>query len=119
MTKVTSKEQLRSAINRKESCIIIEGPLAEKLARQKKAKKRAGLASGLLIAGGLLTAPFTGGLSLMGATAGAAALSGAEIVTLASIASVTLLGVSAIQKDYDIEVEYCPTRIRMTKKRYA
>ncbi len=83
MITVRTKNELEQAIknNRNKECIRVEGPYAKTLAnkfRTKKRVKKVGklvMAGGALaIVGGLVAAPFTGGASLAGSAAGAAAM---------------------------------------------
>ncbi len=120
MITVRTKNELEQAIknNRNKECIRVEGPYAKTLAnkfRTKKRVKKVGklvMAGGALaIVGGLVAAPFTGGASLAGSAAGAAAMGltvGTFTITTTELAMILgvggYLGRYAISKGYKIKV---------------
>lgn len=71
---VNNRQDLESALRRKENRIIIVGSLAdeirEKAKSKQKKKKVAKVASAAAIAGGIIAAPFTAGTSLAATAAG-------------------------------------------------
>jgi len=74
MITVNNRQDLESALRRKENRIIIVGALAdeirEKAKSKQKKKKVAKVASAAAIAGGIIAAPFTAGTSLAATAAG-------------------------------------------------
>lgn len=69
-TTVSTKEQLKTAIERKEFPIRCIGAAAEMLIKKKKRAKRAKLAGGLMALAGIAAIPFTAGLSSSAVAAG-------------------------------------------------
>ena len=63
MTTVSTKEELISAIERREKQIIATGEIAASIRRKVKVKKGAKVGGLVLAIGGLLAIPFTGGTS--------------------------------------------------------
>ena len=87
---VSNKEELNNAIKAGEKHFLCKGELAEELRRRygiRKVAKRGFLAIGLAAAACLVTAPFSGGTSLigLGALAGAGA-----VATGLTVGSVTI-----------------------------
>ena len=66
VTVVTTKEDLKKAIDAKEDRIISKGELAQKIAKQRKVSKGTTIAGLHIAAGSLVAAPFTGGMSHVG-----------------------------------------------------
>lgn len=110
MITVHSKQELQEAL-KKDQKIRVEGPYAEELAqkiqRKRKIKKSAMVAGAAALIGGLAAAPFTGGASLAGSAAGAAAM-GLTVgtVTLTTGQLAMLLGVGAPLLGYAIHKNY-------------
>ncbi len=116
MITVRTKEELEQAIkNNKGESIRVEGyyakTLAEKIRSKKKISNVAKVGGFLAIIGGALAVPFTGGASLAGCAAGAAAVGltvGSITITTAELAMIigacVCLGGYAISKGYKIKV---------------
>lgn len=112
VTVVTTKEQLKAAVNRKDTYIEVKGDLAKKMNWMAKLSKKkiAMIAAWITAAGALATAPATGGASL--AVAGVAS---ADV-----IAVVIILGgivVIAILNNYDIEADAVNKVLKLTKNK--
>ena len=73
MTTVSTKQELVSAIERREKQIIATGEIAARFRKQVKVKKGAKVGGLVLAIGGLIAIPFTGGASA-GLTAAGMAL---------------------------------------------
>jgi len=103
MTVVTTKQELEAAKERGDVEIIVEGELVDKL---KKAKKVTMVGAGTLaaltaaLAAAAVTAPITGGLSLV-AAAPIAAWSGVDVAVVILASSIGLTLLNAIFKDYE------------------
>lgn len=107
MTTVSTKQELISAIERREKQIIATGEIAASIRRKVKVKKGAKVAKvgGLVLAiGGLLAIPFTGGASA-GLTAagltcltGVATLTGTQILFLCGIIGGTAVAITGVLK---------------------
>ena len=115
MVTVTTKEQLKKAIEAKENHIVVEGELAKQLIKRRKVGIGTAIGGGAIGIGSLIAAPFTGGLSLFG-IAGATALSEGAILGLAGIISVTGLGLVGIAKGYNLETEIAGQKLKLTRK---
>ena len=109
MTTVSTKQELISAIERREKQIIATGEIAASIRRKVKVKKGAKVGGMVLAIGGLLAIPFTGGASA-GATAfgltcvaGAATLTGAEILILCGILGGTAIALAGVIKNAKVE----------------
>lgn len=128
---VKTKEELEKAVNEKVDTIIVEGELAKQVVNSRKAKKIGGT-SLLLIAGGIAgiaLIPVTGGLSAISsscffanaAVAGAGAVAGTgagALVTSTAIATLGLVLLTAMSKDYDLEIENPVVgRIKLTRNK--
>ncbi|MBD5421778.1 MAG: hypothetical protein HDR49_01955 [Bacteroides sp.] len=74
MTIVTTKTELKNAIERKAFPISCRGEIAKQLKKRKKRSKRTKIAGAALLIGGIAAIPFTGGASSAGVAAGATAL---------------------------------------------
>ena len=102
MTTVSTKEELISAIERREKQIIATGEIAASIRRKVKVKKGAKVGGLALAIGGLLAIPFTGGtsagLTVAGLTCltGAATLTGTEILILCGIIGGTSVAITRI-----------------------
>jgi hypothetical protein len=112
---VSTKDQLILAQKNKEAEIIIEGELAKKIHNGRKLVK-VGKWSLLVLAAGLVAAPFTGGTTAVAGFSAAAATAGVEVTLMTSI---LLLGVAflfALYKDYD-EVDFDLAKLRLQLRR--
>ena len=74
MTTVTTKSELKRAIEQKQFPIKCVGEIASQLKRKKKRSKAAKIAGASMIVAGLAAMPFTGGTSAAGVAAGASAM---------------------------------------------
>ncbi|MDE5804963.1 MAG: hypothetical protein K2H58_01680 [Paramuribaculum sp.] len=74
MTIVTTKTELKNAIERKAFPISCRGEIAKQLKKRKKRSKRTKIAGAALLIGGIAAIPFTGGASSAGVAAGATAM---------------------------------------------
>jgi hypothetical protein len=70
-TIITTKDEFKSALERKERRILVGGDLAKKFKRRKQISVAAKVGGGLLIAASAIAIPFTGGASTAGMVAGA------------------------------------------------
>ena len=84
MKTVYTKDELARAINNGEKHILAKGEIASILQSKNRRKKAAKVGGIALAAGGILAAPFTGGLSLLslGATVGTISITAAELAIL-------------------------------------
>lgn len=123
MTTVSTKQELISAIERREKQIIATGEIAANIRRKVKVKKGAKVGGLVLAIGGLLAIPFTGGTSA-GLTAagltcltGAATLTGTQILILCGIVGVTAMGLSGKLKTCEVEfMPNGPVKLRLQYK---
>lgn len=102
MVHCNNKAEFERALKNGEKRIIVYGQLAQKI-REKSRKKKIAKKAGIITAfGGLLAAPFTGGLSTAATGMGIAALtismSTAELAILCGLT----IAVCGISKGYDI-----------------
>lgn len=111
---VSTKSELDDATKFGVREITVVGDLANDLHKTKKLAYVGASTVGLLTAA-LAAAPFTGGLSFVGA-APIAALTGLEIATIIAAASIGVALILAIFKDYE-EIEYDNGRLVLKKKR--
>lgn len=90
-TIITTKDEFKSALKRKERRILVGGDLAKKFKRRKQISVAAKVGGGLLIVASAIAIPFTGGAStagmvagagMMGLTAGAVTISTAELAII-------------------------------------
>ena len=109
MTTVSTKQELISAIERREKQIIATGEIAASIRKKVKVKKGAKLGSLVLAIGGIIAIPFTGGASA-GLTAagltcltGAVTLTGGEILILCGILGGTAIGLAGVLRDGKVE----------------
>lgn len=104
MKHIFNETQLENALNSGEREVILHGEIAEKFARQVKAKRRAKTGGILLAIGGIIAAPLTGGLSLPGAiagiTVGTISMSTAELAILAGC----VVACTAAKNGYDVQL---------------
>ena len=109
MTTVSTKEELISAIERREKQIIATGEIAASILRKVKVKKGAKVGGLVLAIGGLLAIPFTGGtsagLTVAGLTCltGAATLTGTEILILCGIIGGTAVAITGVLRNAKVE----------------
>ena len=123
MTTVSTKQELISAIERRETQIIATGEIAASIRKKVKVKKSAKIGGLALAIGGLLAIPFTGGASA-GLTAagltcltGAATLTGTQILILCGIVGVTAMGLSGKLKTCEVEfMPNGPVKLRLQYK---
>ena len=85
MTTVSTKQELISAIERRETQIIATGEIAASIRKKVKVKKSAKIGGLALAIGGLLAIPFTGGASAGLTAAGLTCLTGAATLTVTQI----------------------------------
>lgn len=109
MTTVSTKQELISAIERREKQIIATGEIAASIRKKVKVKKGAKVGGLVLAIGGLIAIPFTGGASA-GLTAagltcltGAVTLTGGEILILCGILGGTAIGLAGVLRDAKVE----------------
>ena len=81
MTTVSTKQELVSAIERREKQIIATGEIAKRFRKQVKVKKGAKVGGLVLAIGGLIAIPFTGGASAGLTAAGLTCLTGVATLT--------------------------------------
>ncbi|MDD7135182.1 MAG: hypothetical protein PUH82_02295 [Bacteroidales bacterium] len=86
MTTVSTKQELISAIERREKQIIATGEIAASIRKKVKVKKSAKVGGLVLAIGGLLAIPFTGGASAGLTAAGMALTVGTVTVSTAELA---------------------------------
>ncbi len=70
-TIITTKDEFKSALERKERRILVGGDLAKKFKRRKQMSVAAKVGGGLLIAASAIAIPFSGGASSAGMVTGA------------------------------------------------
>lgn len=101
MVTVSTKNQLKRALENKEPRIEIVGELAQEIQKKSKHKRTIKVVGAALMAGSAAAAPFTAGASLPGVVAGAAALSGVEVIALLIIIFAGSIPIIAMLKNYD------------------
>lgn len=86
MVTVSTKEELKAAMDRHEPKILATGSLAESMRKKSKVKKGLGIGGLLLAIGGVIMIPFTAGTSsvitAMGLTIGTVSVSATELAIL-------------------------------------
>lgn len=91
MITISTKEELKNALERKETQIIATGELAKSMRRRSKVRKGTAIGGAALVIAGIVAIPFTGGasagLTAMGLTAtaltiGTVTISTAELAIL-------------------------------------
>ena len=107
-TIVTTKEQLKAAVNRKDTCIEVRGDLAKKMSWMAKLSQKKTALIIAALAGATAAAPVTGGASF--AVAGAVSTE-----TMAIVAILGGVAVVAILKGYSVEVETVNGNLKLTK----
>lgn len=95
-TTVRTKEQLKTAIERKEFPIRCVGKAAEMLIKKKKNAKRAKIAGGLIALAGVAAIPFTAGVSSTAVGAGLAIGAGVVVISTAELAILVGGGVAVL-----------------------
>ena len=117
MTYVKTKEELQAAVDRKDEEIIVVGELAKKIEPIVKLKNlsKTKIAAIILIVPALVAAsvivPGAGGvvssavIAKFVATTGVKALTGTELLILATIIGVVGLSVIALLRDYDVKIK--------------
>lgn len=118
VTIVTTAEQLKAAVNRKDTCIEVRGELAKKMNWMTKLSKKkiAFIIACLTGTTGVAAAaaPATGGASLAAAGAASAAVS-ADVMAIALILGGIV--VVAILKNYDLEAGAGDMVLKLTKNK--
>ncbi|MHC6204658.1 hypothetical protein ACYULU_15870 [Breznakiellaceae bacterium SP9] len=118
---VTTKEELKKAMELNPEKIIVRGKFANDLKKSKVIATASGVVLVALTAAGaaVLAAPATAGISALFALPAvgvAAALTGAEIATIIIAASIGIGLIIAIFKGYD-EIEFSDRRLVLKNKR--
>ena len=108
MTTVSTKQELISAIERREKQIIATGEIAASIRKKVKVKKGAKVGGLLLAIGGLIAIPFTGGTSAglaagLTCLTGAVTLTGGEILILCGILGGTAIALAGVLKNAKVE----------------
>lgn len=110
VTVVTTKEQLKKAVNRKDSCIEVRGDLVKKMNWMVNLSKKKIALIIAALAGGVAAAPATAGASL---TVGV----GVSAEALALVALVGTVVVIAMLNDYSIEADAANQTLKLTKNK--
>lgn len=110
VTVVTTKEQLKVAVNRKDSCIEVRGDLAKKMNWMAKLSKKNIAIVIAALTGTIATAPVTAGVSLAAGTV----VSTEVLVLMALLGTVVVI---AILSDYSIEADVAKRTLRLTKNK--
>lgn len=108
---VSTKQELISAFERREKQIIATGEIAASIRKKVKVKKRAKVGGLFLAIASLLAIPFTGGVSAGATTfgltavagAGAATLTGGEIIILCGILGGTAIALTGVLNGANVE----------------
>jgi hypothetical protein len=110
---VSTKQQLEAARNAKVDEIIVTGKLANDL---KKTQNIAYASAGTIavLTAAIVAMPFTGGLSAVG-LAPVAIMSGFEVAAIIVAASIGIVLIVAIFKDYE-EISYKNGEMKLKKK---
>ena len=95
-TTVRTKEQLKTAIERKEFPILCVGKAAEMLIKKKKKAKRAKIAGGLIALAGIAALPFTAGVSSTAIGAGLTIGAGGVVISTAELSILVGGGVAVL-----------------------
>jgi len=92
MATVSTKEELKKALEAKERRIVVIGELAASMRKKHTVKKASKIGGIALIAGGIIAAPFTGGTSLAGTVTGLGLVAaGAALTITMSAAELAIL----------------------------
>jgi len=110
VTVVTTKEQLKAAVNRKDSCIEVRGDLAKKMNWMVNLSKKKIVLIIAALAGTVAAAPATAGVSLA-ASAGVSAEVWELAALLGAVAVIAILG------DYSIEADVVNRTLKLTKNK--
>lgn len=110
VTVVTTKEQLKVAVNRKDSCIEVRGDLAKKMNWMAKLSKKKIAIVIAALTGTIATAPVTAGVSLAAGT-----VVSTEVLVLTALLGTVV--VIAILSDYSIEADVAKRTLRLTKNK--
>ena len=110
VTVVTTKKQLKAAVNRKDSCIEVRGDLVKKMNWMVNISKKKISLTIAALAGTVVAAPATAGVSL---AAGAGVSTEVLVLTalLGTVAVITMLN------DYSIEVDGDNRTLKLTKNK--
>lgn len=106
---VTTKEELKKALDEKEEKIIVRGDYAKKIEKKLKWKKNGKIAGLTLAIGGVLLIPFTGGASIPIAMHGFSATLGGTVITASAGELAIILGIggavamTALLKSYSFK----------------
>lgn len=114
MVDVSTKEELKAAMERGVSEITVLGSLADDLHRSKRVAQLGAVALAAVAALGVAAIP-TGGMSMLG-LAPVAALTGIEISGIILAVSVGVALILAVYKDYE-DISYKNGELRFRKKR--
>lgn len=123
VTVVTTKEQLKAAVNRKDSCIEVRGDLAKKMNWMAKLSKKkiAIVIAALTGAAVIVPVPAMVGGSMVITKSCLAAGTGASIaareVSTEAVAILGTIAVVAILKGYNIELETVNGYLKLTKNK--
>lgn len=119
---VKTKEELKQAKNDQIDKIIVEGKLAEELKSAKKITTMSSVALATLstlIAGGIASAPLTGGASMALTAVAATPIALTTGLSVPAIILVSFLGVGfiiALFKDYEMEINIHNKTVTLTRK---
>ena len=102
MVTVSTKNQLKRALENKEPRIEIVGELAQEIQKKSKHKRTIKVVGAALMAGSAAAAPFTAGATLPGVVAGAAALSGFDVIAIIILIFAGSITITAMLKNYDV-----------------
>lgn len=110
MITVSTKEDLKRALENKEKQIKVTGKLAETMRRKSKVRKASKFGAAALIIGGIIAIPFTGGassrvtamgLAMTGLTVGTVTISTAELAILCGF----IIGMTGLLKG--AKIKFC------------
>ena len=116
---VTTKDELKNALETKPVQIIVTGDLADKLKKAKKISKLSKVSLAVLTAAlgaGAAAIPFTGGLSLAAFAVVPAASTGLSVAAIITASALGIALILAVYKGYD-EIEYRPEKLTLRRKR--
>lgn len=110
ITVVTTKEQLKAAVNRKDSYIEVRGDLAKKMNWMVNLSKKKIALIIAALAGTVAAAPATAGVSLAAGT-----VVSTEVLVLTALLGTVV--VIAILNDYSIEADVAKRTLKLTKNK--
>lgn len=110
VTVVSTKEQLKAAVNRKDSCIEVRGDLVKKMNWMVNLSKKKIALIIAALAGTVAAAPATAGVSL-------AVGAGVSAEVLALVALLNTVVVTAMLSDYSIEADVANRTLKLTKNK--